>query len=75
MIGGWKVGRVLPMTSGERKGRFSWSLYGPHTPEASVQTSGTAEGIEAAKAALLASLRAWQKWAGMKDAVDEPTTG
>lgn len=67
MSGGFVVGRVLSSSGDRVQGRFNWSMTGPHTPEAPVPIGGTADDIEGAKAALLASWRLWQAWADMQD--------
>lgn len=65
--GSFVVGRVLPASGDRVQGRFTWTITGPHTPEAPVSTGGSAKDVHSAKAALLASWRKWQEWAGMQD--------
>ncbi len=66
--GEWMVGRVLPVGGMGGQQRYTWSLTGPHTPQAGVPIGGEAGGIDEAKGALLASWRRWQAWAGVADA-------
>jgi hypothetical protein len=68
--GNWVVGRVLPASGDPQRGRYKWSLTGPHTPEAPMPKGGTEPDAERAKDALLAAWRAWQFWAGMQDRPD-----
>jgi hypothetical protein len=65
--GGWQVGRIL-RASGQSTHReaFSWSLTGPHTPEAPVKKSGEAATVAEAKDQLVAAMRAWAVWAGLR---------
>lgn len=72
LSGGFVIGRVTSEPGNPSKNRYSWSLTGPHTPEAPVPIGGTVEGATAAKAALLASWRAWQVWAGQRDEAPPP---
>ncbi len=67
LSGRFVVGRVLHDHGAPQPNRFSWSLTGPHSPEALVEPHGTTGDLEAAKAALLASWRRWQEWAGVQD--------
>lgn len=65
--GGWLVGRILK--PGGRPGGqavFSWSLTGPHTPEAAVVLRGEAATLLEAKDQLVAAMRAWALWAGVR---------
>ena len=68
--GAFVVGRVLPAMAGRSiPTRWGWSLTGPYSPgEAGAPTHGYATSLEEAKAALLASWRRWQQWAGVRDA-------
>lgn len=75
LTGDWVVGRVLPAAGVPGPPRWSWSLTGPHSPEAGVPTHGDAPGLEEAKAALVASFRRWQQWAGMTDRADPGQEG
>jgi hypothetical protein len=45
---------------------FTWSLNGPHTPQAPVDKHGGAPSVAAAKESLVAALRAWAVWAGIR---------
>ena|SRR4030088_1588599 len=73
LSGRFVVGRVGPAGGSPVKGRFDWSLTGPHTPEAPVRIGGTADDIEGAKAALLSSWRRWQEWAELQDRDASPS--
>lgn len=73
LSGGFVVGRVGPAGGSPVKGRFDWSLTGPHTPEAPVPIGGPAGDVDSAKAALLASWRLWQAWAEMQDRDTPPS--
>lgn len=64
--GEWRIGRILP-ASAVKAGRYNWSLTGPHSPDAPGPSRGDVATLEEAKAALLASWRRWQGWAGVRD--------
>ena len=70
LSGAFVVGRVLPAMAGRSiPTRWGWSLTGPYSPgEAGAPTHGYVASLEEAKAALLASWRRWQQWAGVRDA-------
>jgi hypothetical protein len=68
--GGWLVGRVHRPGSG-RQDIFSWSLTGPHTPFVSARGDGAT--INDAKERLIAALRTWAAWAGVRrEGADAP---
>jgi hypothetical protein len=58
------VGRVFRDSSGPHAGRVIWVLT--VTPGL-VAARGVSDSIEKAQEELLASWRAWQEWAGMRD--------
>jgi len=67
--GGWQVGRVH-RPGGGRQDLFSWSLTGPHGPVITMR--GDATNLEGAKECLIAALRSWAAWAGVRrDGADE----
>jgi hypothetical protein len=63
--GPWQVGRVS-RPGGAHREMISWSLTGPHTPEAPGAKAGNTGDVDAAKAALIAAFRAWAAWAGIQ---------
>jgi hypothetical protein len=63
--GRWQVGRVH-RAGGSKRNTLSWSLTGPHTPEAPVKKSGEAATLAEAKDQLVAAVRAWAVWAGVR---------
>ncbi len=67
---GWLVGRVhRPGVA--RTEAISWSLTGPH--DLLISMRGDATTIEDAKEHLIAALRAWAAWAGVRrDGADAP---
>jgi hypothetical protein len=65
--GGWQIGQVRK-PGGLPTLQFSWSLTGPHTPEAPVKKSGQAVTLAEAKDQLVAAMRAWAIWAGVRTA-------
>ena len=65
LSGEFVVGRVLP--PGAVRGLFNWSMTGPHNPKAPRPNRGSANDLESAKGALLASWRRWQEWAELQD--------
>jgi hypothetical protein len=68
--GHWLVGRVH-RPGGGREDIFSWSLTGPHGPVITMR--GDAATIEEAKERLIAALRSWAAWAGVRrDGADQP---
>ena len=69
MSGGLVVGRVFPAMAGSGLPRWNWALIDPSSPkESGACAHGDALGRNEAMAALLASWRRWQQWAGMQDA-------
>ena len=58
--GDWQVGRILrPGGLPAQRQAFSWSLTGPHTPEAPMKESGEAATAVEANEQLVAAMRAW----------------
>jgi hypothetical protein len=68
--GEWQVGRVH-RPGGARQDAISWSLTGPNTPMVSAR--GDAATIDDAKERLIAALRNWAAWAGVRrEGADAP---
>jgi hypothetical protein len=63
--GPWLVGRVS-RAGGAHREMISWSLTGPHTPEAPGAKVGITDDVDAAKTQLIAAFRAWAAWAGIQ---------
>jgi bifunctional non-homologous end joining protein LigD len=63
--GRWQVGRVHK-AGGSKRDTLAGSLTGPHTPEAPVKKSGEAATVAEAKDQLVAAMRAWAVWAGLR---------
>jgi len=65
--GAWQVGRVHEtMRPADPRIVFVWSLTGPHTPEAPVALRGEATTVQEAKEQLVAAMRGWAVWAGVR---------
>src|SRR5262249_46807471 len=68
--GGWLVGRVH-RPGGGRQEAISWSLTGPQSPLVSARGDGAT--IDDAKERLIAALRTWTAWAGVRrEGADAP---
>jgi hypothetical protein len=61
------VGRVLLDQHSPQRGRYAWSLTGTSGDGAPVARHGMTDTLARAQAALLASWRAWQAWAAVRD--------
>ena len=64
--GAWQVGRLHEESRPAGRVAFVWSLTGPLTPEAPGRKRGEAASVADAKQELVAAMRAWAIWAGLR---------
>jgi len=62
-VAGLSLGRIMarPMAGGRVS--WFWSLTGPYVPQTMGATSGDAESLDAAKAAIKSAFDTWLRWA------------